>query len=133
MLSFDRRDQLGNDLEQIAHDGHFGKAVLADLSWVDVCVDHRGIGSEAGELARHAIIESSAQGDEQVRLLQGADSSDGAMHARHAQLQGVIVREGTSGHQRGHDGDAGQLGQAQERSRGIRADHSAAHVEHGLT
>ena len=61
-----------------------------------------------------AVVEARAEGDEQVGLLQRANRRDGAVHARHAQVQRVRVGEGPTRHQGGDDRDAGQLGEAQQ-------------------
>ena len=75
-------------------------------------------GAKVSRLAGHPVVEAGAQGDEQVALLQRRDGGDGAVHARHAEVQRVAVREGAARHQRGDDRDAGQLGEhAQLRGR----------------
>ena len=49
--------------------------------------------------------------DDQVGLLQRGDRGDRAVHAGHAQVLRVAVGERAAGHQRGHDRDAGELGE----------------------
>ena len=75
-------------------------------------------GREAVQLAGDPVVEAGAQRDEQVGLLQRVDGADGAVHAGHAHVLVVAVRERAARHQRGDHRRAGQLGQL--------AQHSAA-------
>ena len=36
----EQADQLGDHLLAVADDGHIGDAVLGDLGWIDISVDH---------------------------------------------------------------------------------------------
>ena len=130
LLRLDRGDQLGDDLGQVADDRHVGLPVLADLGRVDVGVDDRCLRGERRELAGDAIVEPRTEGDEQVRLLQGADSGHGAVHPGHAQVLRVAVRERAAGHEGGRHRDTGDVRQATQRLGRACPDHPAAHVEH---
>ena len=101
----------------VADDRHVGVAVLGDLGRVDVGVDDLGLGRERRQLAGDPVVEAGAEGDEQVGLLQGGDGGDRAVHARHAEVQRVAVGDGAARHQRGHDGDLGQLDELAQRRR----------------
>ncbi len=57
---------LGEHAFDIAHDGHVGRAVLADLGGVDVDVDHLGMRREGREAPGYAVVETDAQRDQQV-------------------------------------------------------------------
>ena len=126
------RDQFGDDGFDVADDRHIGMAVLADLGRIDISVDHLGVGREGVQLAGHPVVETGAESDQQITLLQGGNCSHGAMHPGHPQVLDVAVRERPAGHQRGHHRNAGQLGQLSQFLAGLTADHSAADVEHWL-
>ena len=111
LLGLEGDDQVGDDLAAVAHDRHVGDPVLADLGGVDVGVDHLGAGGERVQVAGHPVVEARAQADDQVALLQAGHRGDGAVHARHAEVLRVAVGERAARHQRGHDGDAGELGE----------------------
>ena len=44
--------QLAEDALDVAHDGHFGRAVLADFRRIDIHVDHLGVRRERRQAAR---------------------------------------------------------------------------------
>ena len=75
----------------VADDRHVGLAVLGDLGRVDVGVDDLGVRREGRQLAGDPVVEPRAEGDEQVALLQRGDGRDGAVHARHPEVQRVAV------------------------------------------
>ena len=104
--------------------------VLADLGRVDVGVDDLGARCERVEVAGDPVVEAGAEADDQVALLQRRDRRDGAVHAGHAEVLRVAVRERPAGHQRGDDGHPGELGQRAQLGGGAGADRAAADVEH---
>ncbi len=132
VLGLDGGDQLGDDFLAVADDRHVRAAVLGDLGRVDVRVHDPRPGRERVQLPGYPVIEPRAQGDEQVGLLQRADRRDGPVHAGHAQVLRVAVRERAARHQRGDHGGAGELGELEQLRRGVRPDHAAAHVQHRL-
>ena len=75
-------------------------------------------GANAVELAGDPVVEPGAERDQQVGLLQRGDRGDVAVHAGHAQVLRVAVRERAARHQRGDDRDAGQLGELPQLRRG---------------
>ena len=103
----------------VADDRHVGVPVLADLGRVDIGVDDLGVRGERVELAGDPVVESGAQGDQQVAALQRRHRGHGAVHAGHAQVELVAVGERAARHQRGHHRDAGQLGQLQQLRGGV--------------
>ena len=110
-------DQLGDDGLDVADDRHVGMAVLADLGRVDIGVDDLGLRREGVELPGHPVVEAGAQRDQQVAALQGRHRGDGAVHAGHAQVLTMAVRERTARHQRGHHRDAGRARPARAAAR----------------
>ena len=65
-------------------------------------------------------------------LLHRGDGGVVAVHAGHAEAQRVVVGERAAGHQRGDDGDAGQLGQLAQRLGGTGLEDAAAGVDDRL-
>ncbi len=63
-------DQRGNGDLGVAVQAHVDAAVLADLRLVDVGVDDLRVRGERVASPGHPVIESCAQTDQQVRLLQ---------------------------------------------------------------
>ena len=55
--------QLDEDAFDIAHDGHVGRAVLADFRGVDIHVDDLGVRRKCRQAPRDAVVEPHAQGD----------------------------------------------------------------------
>ena len=60
--------ELDEDALDVADDGHFGRADLADFGGVDIDVDDFGVGGEGGEASGDAIVEAHAEGDQQVGI-----------------------------------------------------------------
>ena len=51
-------------------------------------------GAKESSLSGHPVVEPGAQRDQQITALQCRHRGDGAVHARHAQVLLVAVREG---------------------------------------
>ena len=93
-------DFLGEDRQggrQVCDDRDVGVAVLRDLRGVNVDVHDGGAGREGVEAARHAVVEAGAERHDQVGALEGADSGHGAVHAGHAEVVAIGVRERAAG------------------------------------
>ena len=73
--------------------GMCGRHVLGDLGRVDVDVDELGARRELRQLAGDPIVEASADGDDQVRLVHRVVGRPGAVHAEHPQPLLVRRRE----------------------------------------
>ena len=65
-------------------------------AWMTLAFGRKGL-QDAGD----AVIKAGAQGDQEVRLLQGGHGRDRAVHAGHADVLRVRVREHAAGHQGG--------------------------------
>ena len=124
------REQVGDDGLDVADDRHVGMAVFADLGRIDVGVNHLGPRREGVKLSGHPVVEAGAQRDQQVAALQRRHRSDRAVHAGHAQVLEVRVRERTARHQRGDHRDTGQFRQLGQLLGCLAADDAAAHVQH---
>ena len=92
-LRADGLGQFRNDFLDRAHDRDVGRAVLGNFRRVDVRVDDLGVRGEGLQDAGDAVIEARAERDQQVGLLQGGHGGDRAVHARHADVLRVRVRE----------------------------------------
>ena len=69
------------------------------------------VAGEARRVAGHAVVEAHAHRDQQVGMLDGAIDVHLAVHARHAEMQRMILGERADAEQGGDDGDAGVLGE----------------------
>src|ERR1035441_8994970 len=56
-------DELDQDPLDVANDGHFRSADLADFGRVDIDVDDFGVRGEGGEASGDAIVEAHAERD----------------------------------------------------------------------
>ena len=123
--------QIGDDLEDVSHDGHVGHAVLGDLRRINVRVDHRCQRRETAELASHAVIEPGAESHHKVSTLQSSHGRHCSVHSGHAQVLRVGVGQSTSRHQRGDHRGAGDVGEGAERVARVATDHTTAHIQDG--
>ena len=87
-------------------------------------------GCEGVGVAGHAIVETRANSNEQVRLLQRADRRHRAVHTRHTHVERVMLRERTERHQGGNHRDAGDLGELQKLLMRLRLHHTTTDVQH---
>ena len=114
----------------VTHDRHVGPAHLAELSGIDVDMDHLRAGCERVDLARHAVVEPRTESDEQIRLLHRGHRGVVAVHARHPETQLVVVWERTARHERRHHREAGQLRQCSERLGRSSLEDAATGIDH---
>ena len=82
--------QLGEHAFDVAHNGDIGSAVLADFRRVDVHMDHLGMRGEGSQAAGDAVIETDAEGDQQVGAAHGHVRGITAVHAGHADEVGML-------------------------------------------
>ena len=68
----------------VAHDGNIRGPILANLSRIDIHVDHLRTRSERSQAAGHAIVETHAQRDDQIGFRHRHIGGVTAVHARHA-------------------------------------------------
>ena len=120
--------QLAKDALHVAHDGHVGGAVLADLGGVDIDVNHLGVGGESGQASGDAIVEADAEGDQQIAAGERHVGGVAAVHAGHADEIGMVGREGAEAHEGLHHGRVGQLDELAEFPVRACRDHAAAGV-----
>ena len=87
-------------------------------------------GAKRRQVAGHPVVEAGAERDQQIGLLQRRHGRDRAVHAGHAEVLRVAVGERAARHQRGHDRDAGELGEREQFLGGVGLEHAAADVQH---
>ncbi|CAB4886252.1 unannotated protein [freshwater metagenome] len=126
----ERVDHFGDHQTTVAGDADIGTTNLAQFGRIDVHVDDLGVGSEAIELAGDAVVETGAEGDQQIGLLHRGDGGVVAVHAGHAETERMIVGHRTAGHEGGDDRDVEHLGQCQQGFGGTGFEDATTGVEH---
>ena len=84
---------------------------LAELARVDIDVDDLRVRSESCRHAGCPIVETRADGDQQVTFVDHEVRAARRMHAEHAEIERVPRRQGAQGHQRRRDRNVDALGQ----------------------
>ena len=123
--------ELGEHALGVADDGEIGGAVLADLGGVDVDVDDLGVGSERGQAAGDAVVETDAERDEEIGLGHAHVGGIGAVHAGHAEEVGVGARQRAETHEGADGGSVEDFHELAEFFMGARSDDAAAGVDEG--
>ena len=80
-----RRD-LGENLEEVTDQRDVHRDVLVDFGGIDVDVDLLRVERVGLEVAGDAVVETHAEGDEQVGLLDGLVDPRLAVHTHHAEI-----------------------------------------------
>ena len=124
-------DDLPEDGPDIADDGQIDHHVLVDGCRIDVDLDLLRTGRELRQLARHPVVESRPHRDHQVAIVHRQVGFIGAVHAEHADEQGIGPGETAETHERIGAGKAGHPHQPrqQTRCRGTRVDDPAPGIE----
>ncbi len=106
----------------VAHhrDGH--RYVFTDRGGVDVDVDDFGLASEGVGLAGDPVVEPHADGDQKVAVAGAHVGPVGAVHADHAQPEGIGAGKGSQAHQGGRDRGPGFAREFGEGRRGFGQD-----------
>jgi len=120
-------------LARIADEGQVGLHHLVDGGRVDVEMDDARLRREAVEPAGHAVVETRADADDQVRMMEREVGLQRAVHAGHAEPFVARSRECAEAHQRERAGRLAQPHDVGKALTGGRAsvDQAAAAVEHG--
>ena len=106
----DERQQGRQNALHVAHDRDLNRDVLADLGRVDVHVDDPRVRGERRHVARDAVVEAHAQGDQQVGRLDGAVDVLPAVHADPAEAERVGLVHRAHAEKGVGDGDLRLLG-----------------------
>ena len=85
----DVREQFLQHFPRVADDWHVDVDVLVDLGRVELDVDLLCVLRVGLEVARHAVIEAHADGDDQIGLLNCLVDPGLAVHAHHAEVERV--------------------------------------------
>ena len=121
-------DERGLD---VADDRQRDAFVLVVLGRVDVDVDDLGVGRKFVGVAGDAVIEASAEAEQQVALVDGPVAIGGAVHAEPLHRERVGLRETADAHERGGDRDVGFFREGLEVSVSLGRNDAAAGVEDG--
>ena len=78
----------------VAHHGQCGAHVLVYLARVDIEVYDVCLGGIGFQIARYAVVESHAHGDEHVTLVRHHVGRQVAVHAQHAHVQRMVAGQG---------------------------------------
>src|SRR5215469_1432719 len=114
-----RLDERCDGFQSFAHislDSERGLLDLAELALVYVDMHDRRVPAELRRLARRAIVEANSKPDEQIAFLEQHIGVTRRMHADHAEVEGMIVRDSAEAMQsrsqwyRGLSGDTAQHG-----------------------
>jgi hypothetical protein len=116
---------------RVAHERIVGVDVLRNLGGVDVDVDHLGAGSEVLDAAREAVVESGADREHHVAVLERQVRVAGAVHPRDVHGEVVVLRERADTRHRRHDGDAVRPGEPSELAGRFALDHATAREDDG--
>ena len=81
----EQRQEVFEDFFEVADQGYVGADVLVDLGGVDLDVDLFCVLRVVGEVAGDAVVEAHAEGEEEVRFLDGVVDPRLAVHAHHAE------------------------------------------------
>jgi len=89
-------------------------------------MDNPGIAAEKIQVACHAIVKAHPEGDDQIGVEQGTIGLHSAVHAHHAEAQGMIHRNRRKSVQGKGDGDVSFFGQFLKSLPGIAGNHPVA-------
>ena len=86
-------------------------------------------GAKSLTLPGDAVVETGADGEEEIAILDGVVGVGGAVHAEHVERQLAVGVDRPDAHQRGDDGDSEALGERAQLRRGVAVDDAAAGVD----
>ena len=119
------------DFFQVADEGYVYLDVFVDFAGVDFYVDLFGVGGVLGEVAGDAVVEAHAEGEQEVGLLDGVVDPGLAVHAHHAELEGVGGGDGAEAEQGAGDGDLVGFGEGDDFFFGAALDDAVAGEDDG--
>src|SRR5689334_13051002 len=90
-------------LARIADEGSINLHILVDFGAVDFNVNFAGALGVRAQISGDAVIETHADGNEEVGLLNGVIHPGFAVHAHHAEVQWIIGREAADAEKRHGD------------------------------
>lgn len=123
------RREFSEHRRDVALDTNVRGLDLVEFRRVDVNVDDLRLRTESGDLARRAVVEAGADGDQQVAFVEREIRTARPVHAQHAERQRVIDRHAAERHQGHHRRQTGFLGQFHRLRRGAGMHNAAAEIE----
>ena len=101
---YDVRGEFFEDFARVADESGVHFYVLVDFSAIDLDVNFaRGL-CVGAKVPGDAVVEAHADGDEQIRFLNGIVDPGFAVHAHHPEIQRVAGREAADAEKRHRDG-----------------------------
>ena len=110
----------------VAHHRNLHFHVFTDGGGVYVDVNDAGLGRKPGQLASDAVVKARADTHEHVGIVDGKVGRVGAVHAHHAEPQGISGRKCPKPHKRTGYGNLQFAGKARKRVGRIGHDDAAA-------
>ncbi len=114
------REEQFEDVFEVADERYVDPDVLVDLGGIDLDVDLLRVGRVAGKVAGDAVVEAHAEGEQQIGLLDRVVDPGLAVHAHHAEREGMMGGEGSEAEQSAGDGDLLALGEGDDLALGAR-------------
>ena len=87
------RQQLLQHVTRIADKCGIYRNVLVDFCAIDFDVNFTSAFRVGAQIAGHAVIKTHTDGDQEVGFLNGVIDPGFAVHAHHAEIEGIIGRE----------------------------------------
>src|SRR5882762_6574220 len=104
LTGFDVRCEPFEYFARIADESGINLYVLVDFGAVDLNVDLACALGVSAQVTGDAVVKSHADGDEEIRFLNGIVYPGFAMHAHHSKVQRIIGREAADAEQCHGDG-----------------------------
>ena len=111
---FDEGEEVTEDGFGVALDGDVDLDHFVELGGVDVDVDEFGVAAEHVGFADDAVVEAGADVEDEVGFAEGVVGVGGAVHAEHAEGEGVGFGEDAFAEEGGGDGAAEGFGEHEE-------------------
>ena len=99
LFLFDHRQQRFQELTRVSGNAEVDEYVLIDLARVDVDLDLLRSPAELLRIQSDTVAEAGADGNDQVGGIDSLVGGDGAVHAQHAQISGIVISYKSCGHQ----------------------------------
>src|SRR6187399_1317171 len=127
----DPRQQLLEDLTRVADERKVDLDVLVDLGWVELDMNLLGVFGVGLQVARDAVVEAHADGDDQVGLLNRAIHPGFAVHTHHAQRPRMTGRKPAQPKQGAGHRNVGALDQFEQLLGALGFDHTVSAEDDG--
>ena len=122
----DRGKKPTEHLAHIANQAHRDWHVLPDFGCIELDMDELRASSESGQIAGDSVVESEAESDDEVGLLDGTIDMHLAVHAGHAEVKRMCFGKGADTQESRDHRYAGSLRQHAKLGIRARQDHTVA-------